>query len=121
MYISAGTAGALRKNSREGEAAVLNAMIIDRRDNVAVAIEPIEKGGLAVYALEGQNAALTAAEDITIYHKIAVRDIPKGEAVVKYGEHIGVAARDIRAGEHVHVHNVEERRENLGDRARGGN
>ena len=40
-------------------------------------------------------------------------DIAKGEPIVKYGEHIGLAARDIKKGEHVHCHNLEEHRENL--------
>ena len=30
-----------------------------------------------------------------------------------YGEHIGIAVADIKAGEHVHIHNVEGHRENL--------
>ena len=54
-----------------------------------------------------------AGEDITIYHKLAACDIAKGQPIVKYGEHIGLAARDIKAGEHVHCHNLEEHRENL--------
>ena len=33
-------------------------------------------------------------------------DIAEGEAVVKYGEHIGVATAPIAKGAHVHVHNV---------------
>ena len=90
-----------------------NAMIIDPKDNVAVAIEPIAKGTAAVCVAGGKEASVTALEDITIYHKLATRDIAKGEPVVKYGEHIGVAACDIKAGEHVHVHNVEGHRENL--------
>ena len=90
-----------------------NAMIIDARDNVAVAIEPIGKGEAVTYQGQGEEKDLRALEDITIYHKIAVRDIPEGEPIVKYGEHIGVAARSIRAGEHVHTHNVQSRRENL--------
>ena len=88
-------------------------MIIDPKDNVAVAIEPIAKGTAAVWVAGGKEASVTALEDITIYHKLATRDIAKGEPVVKYGEHIGVAACDITAGEHVHVHNVEGHRENL--------
>ncbi len=88
-------------------------MIIDPKDNVAVAIEPIAKGTAAVWVAGGKEASVTALEDITIYHKLATRDIAKGEPVVKYGEHIGVAACDIKAGEHVHVHNVEGHRENL--------
>lgn len=90
-----------------------NAMIIDPKDNVAVAIEPIAKGTAAVWVAGGKEASVTALEDITIYHKLATRDIAKGEPVIKYGEHIGVAACDIKAGEHVHVHNVEGHRENL--------
>ena len=90
-----------------------NAMIIDAKDNVAVAIEPIAKGDNAVYVCEGREVSLPVLEDITIYHKLATRDIAKGEPVVKYGEHIGVASSDIKAGEHVHVHNVEGHREDL--------
>ena len=90
-----------------------NAMIIDAKDNVAVAIEPIAKGDAAVYVCEGKEVSLPVLEDITIYHKLATRDIAKGEPVVKYGEHIGIASSDIKAGEHVHVHNVEGHREDL--------
>ena len=90
-----------------------NAMIIDAKDNVAVAIEPIAKGDAAVYVCEGKEVSLPALEDITIYHKLATRDIAKGEPVVKYGEHLGLASSDIKAGEHVHVHNVEGHREDL--------
>ena len=90
-----------------------NAMIIDAKDNVAVAIEPIAKGDNAIYVCEGKEVSLPALEDITIYHKLAVRNITKGEPVVKYGEHIGIASSDIKAGEHVHVHNVEGHREDL--------
>lgn len=92
---------------------MLNTMIIDARDNVAVAIEPIQKGDPATYLLDGETKTLTAQEDITIYHKLAVRDIPAGTPVIKYGEHIGIASKNIGAGEHVHEHNVASHRENL--------
>ena len=46
-----------------------NAMIIDGKDNVAVAIEPIAKGDTVTYAADGQDVSLTAAQDIIIYHK----------------------------------------------------
>ena len=90
-----------------------NAMIIDAKDNVAVAIEPIAKGDTVTYVCGGKDVSLIALEDITIYHKLATRDIAKGEPVVKYGEHIGIASCDIKTGEHVHVHNVEGHREDL--------
>ncbi len=93
---------------------MLNAMIVEAaKDNVIVAIEPITKGDKVVYNCAGQEMTLTALEDVTIYHKLAACDIAKGEPIVKYGEHIGLAARDIKAGEHVHCHNLEEHRENL--------
>ena len=94
---------------------MINAMIIDPSDNVIVAIEPIHAGEAVNYLCEGKVHTLTAASDITIYHKLACRPIAKGEPVCKYGQHIGVAACNIQPGEHVHVHNVESKRENLED------
>ena len=39
-------------------------------------------------------------------HKYALRDIPRGADVVKYGMPIGHATQDIPRGAHVHVHNL---------------
>lgn len=39
-------------------------------------------------------------------HKIATRAIANGEAVRRYGQIIGFASQDIRAGQHVHTHNL---------------
>src|SRR5471030_156638 len=39
-------------------------------------------------------------------HKIAVREVKAGSPVRRYNQIIGFATRDIRAGEHVHVHNI---------------
>ncbi len=40
-------------------------------------------------------------------HKYAVRDITKGERIIKYGFPIGVATEDIPKGEHIHSHNMK--------------
>src|SRR5262245_2566913 len=71
-------------------------------DNVAVAARPLAAG------LEVQSGGdtLTVAGRITLGHKLALRPIGAGEAVLKYGQVIGFAGRDIAPGEHVHVHNV---------------
>lgn len=90
-----------------------NAMLIDPADNVVVAIEPIAKDSPVEYDCGGETRRLTALEDITIYHKLACRDIAQGEPVVKYGQHIGSAVTDIKAGQHVHVHNVESHSTNV--------
>ena len=39
-------------------------------------------------------------------HKVATRDIAKGDAVKRYNQIIGVAREAIRRGQHVHVHNL---------------
>lgn len=91
-----------------------NAMLIDSADDVVVAIEPIGKGETVEYDCNGETVQFPALEDITIYHKVARNDIPAAAPVSKYGQHIGVAACDIKKGEHVHVHNLSSHRENLG-------
>ncbi|MBQ2714823.1 MAG: altronate dehydratase, partial [Clostridia bacterium] len=45
--------------------------------------------------------------DITDGHKYAVRDIACGENIIKYGNPIAHATKDIKAGEHVHTHNAK--------------
>ncbi len=45
--------------------------------------------------------------DIPAGHKVALTAIRAGEAVVKYGDPIGMAACDIAPGEHVHTHNLK--------------
>ena len=39
-------------------------------------------------------------------HKIATKDISNGGPIIKFGQPIGIAKKNISAGEHVHVHNV---------------
>ena len=86
---------------------MINALIIDEKDDVAVAIEEIKNGTEGNFRLKNGIKTVKVAGDIPIYHKFALNDIPKGVAVIKYGEHIGVATVDIKKGEHVHVHNVK--------------
>ena len=40
-------------------------------------------------------------------HKYALRDISKGEQVIKYGYPIGIATEDIPKGAHIHSHNMK--------------
>jgi len=47
-------------------------------------------------------------------HKIASSDINKGQQVTKYGQFIGFATSNIKAGEHVHTHNLEFRNTDTG-------
>jgi altronate hydrolase len=44
---------------------------------------------------------------IKMGHKVAVKPVTQGEAVIKYGQVIGFASKDIAPGEHVHSHNLQ--------------
>jgi altronate dehydratase len=68
------------------------------RDDVVILVEPAEAGD------EVQN--IRARDPLAVGHKMAIRAIPAGAPVHKYGQIIGLATRDIFAGEHVHSHNL---------------
>jgi len=80
------------------------AIKINDKDNVAVCVGPIKKGELINCG--GVNDRIVAVMDIEAGHKIAIRSIKKGSYVIKYGEVIGVAVKDISKGAHVHLHNM---------------
>ncbi len=77
-------------------------LVINEKDNVAVAIEDVVKGERLVF----QGDEITALEDIDKGHKVAVRDIALNEDVIKYGYPIGHSVKPIAAGEYVHTHNI---------------
>lgn len=71
---------------------------IHDRDNVAVAIDELKKNEV----IEG----ITILTDVPKGHKFALKDIPQNSEVIKYGQVIGLASEDIKAGSHVHSHNM---------------
>lgn len=76
-------------------------------DAVGVAVHDISPGAAVPGRVQnGGPLELDVLEPVPLGHKIALRDIAQDEQVVKYGVPIGRATRPIRAGEHVHVHNV---------------
>ena len=81
-------------------------LVISVRDNVATALERLEPGR----RIEVENLVVDVVEPIAAGHKIALRPIPAGAAVFKYGSAIGLATIDIPAGAHVHTHNVASSR-----------
>lgn len=85
---------------------MVNALRIDRSDSVAVALVDLAAGAPITFA-DSNGQRLVAREPIPFGHKVALAPIRQGEHVIKYGASIGVAARDITPGEHVHVHNLK--------------
>lgn len=75
---------------------------ITDHDNVVVALHPIAKGT----AVEVAGKTVTALEDIPQGHKMALEKIKEGGQVLKYGNAIGHATKDIPAGSWVHTHNM---------------
>jgi altronate hydrolase len=69
-------------------------------DTVAVALQPVEAG------IDAPEDGVVALEPIPQGHKIALKDHAPGEIVRKYGLPIGRATQAIRAGAHVHIHNL---------------
>jgi altronate dehydratase small subunit len=77
------------------------------RDNVVTA-KSLIKAGTVLHFPKGKK--VKTKEEIPFGHKVALRKIAKGRAVIKYGERIGKAVRPIASGELVHTHNVEGER-----------
>jgi len=91
---------------------VKKAIQIDGRDNVATVTSEVMKGE-AVEVLSPEGEVLVkpkVAADVPFGHKIALRDLGKGDEIFKYGEVIGVASEAIGLGAWVHTHNVESAR-----------
>jgi altronate dehydratase len=91
------------------------ALVISARDNVATALEPLDPGT----TISVRGTIVTVVEKIPAGHKVALRAIPAGGAVLKYGSEIGIASTDIAPGAHVHVHTVASTR-GRGDLRSGG-
>jgi altronate dehydratase len=79
---------------------------LHREDNVAVSLFDFAKGN----AVDIEGTRILLKDPVEYGHKFALKDIRAGEPIIKYAETIGIAGRDISAGEHVHVHNVKSLR-----------
>jgi len=89
----------------------VKAIMIDARDNVATLIADASAKDTVTVTLDGKKKmTVKAVQKIPFGHKIAIAPIKKGETVFKYGTSIGSASKNIKAGEHVHVHNIESNR-----------
>ena len=84
----------------------VDAIALDDGDSVATALRRIDKGSAIAVGYPDRRIDLAVQEDIPIYHKIALDDLPAGAAVRKHGHVIGHATEAITAGTLVHIHNV---------------
>ncbi|MFL6073693.1 MAG: UxaA family hydrolase [Mycobacteriales bacterium] len=76
-------------------------------DDVGIARQALAAGDPVVDGVAARDA-------VPAGHKVALRDLPAGAPVHKYGQLIGYTTAPVAAGEHVHAHNLEFRA--VGDR-----
>jgi hypothetical protein len=81
-------------------------IVISSADNVATALEALEAGRV----IQHGGTTITVREPIPRGHKLALKALAAGDAVIKYGSSIGIATVEIASGAHVHTHNVSSER-----------
>ena len=74
-------------------------LVINERDNVAVALCNLKKG----YTENG----ITLLSDVPFGHKVLLSDLNCGENVIKYGCPIGHVTENCKKGSYVHEHNLK--------------
>lgn len=83
------------------------AVVLHGDDNVASALADLEAGEeVSAEIPGGAQVVVSLVGGIPLGHKFALRDIPYGAEVIKYGVPIGRATQDVRRGEHVHTQNL---------------
>ena len=88
-------------------------IIHDEKDNVGVVvIENTKKGqDCSAWIMESDKTIkVPSTNDVLLGHKIALKDLKVGDTIFKYGHDIGKVVKDIKKGEHVHVHNVKTKK-----------
>ena len=57
-----------------------------------------------------KSVSIQSKDEITLGNKIAMADLNEGDTILKYGHDIGKVVKNIKKGEHVHVHNVKTKK-----------
>jgi altronate dehydratase small subunit len=86
------------------------ALVLHDDDDVAVLLEALGQGSVVMVSQGETTISLCLREALPLGHKIALRDLPAGHHVRKYGEVIGALRHPVTAGDHVHIHNLDSLR-----------
>ena len=91
---------------------MIHFLVHDAKDDVGVAVVDIDSGSQCSGRIlsDDKPVEASAIEQIPLGHKIALRDFAVGDTVTKYDCPIGKVIKPIRAGQHVHVHNLKTKR-----------
>lgn len=82
------------------------ALVLDPRDNVAVALTRLNKGEKCVVRYEDRHDSVEVLEDIEFGHKFALIPLAAHHPVLKYGEEIGRMKQEVAPGQWIHLHNM---------------
>ena len=80
-------------------------IVLHPDDSVAIAADELAPG-TTVAAANSVHGKIVARDAVPRGHKIALRDLGAGDAVLKFGQPIGITTAAVASGEHVHVHNL---------------
>jgi len=83
-------------------------MVMNPDDNVAVCLRELKAGEEVNLSYNDKEHRIKIIAPIPLGHKVALKEVTKGQPIVKYGQIIGKAKSDITIGQHVHVHNVSD-------------
>ncbi len=89
-----------------------NCVVINPNDTAGTLTTDVLAGDTVNYNINGNDYCLIAEDNIKIFHKIALKDIKKGDIIIKYGCKIGYATKDIKKGEHIHTQNLDSKMTN---------
>ena len=96
--------GNLRGKGKRTGSAFIHINVLD---NVVTVLEDIDAGAVICLKVGNETSSIKVKNFIPFGHKFTIEKIEKGAHVIKYGESIGKAIREIAVGEHVHVHNTD--------------
>jgi altronate hydrolase len=82
--------------------ATFDAVLLHPDDNICVAARNLDSGT----EISAGPHTVRLVESVRLGHKIALRPIAAGERVLKFGQTIGFATRDVEPGQWVHTHNL---------------
>jgi (2R)-sulfolactate sulfo-lyase subunit alpha len=92
---------------------MIHFIVHEKNDSVGVVVvEGVKAGQELTGWVMDEDETITAevVNDIPIGHKFAIKDLANNATVIKYGVDIGRTVAPIKAGEHLHVHNVKTKR-----------
>ena len=92
---------------------MIHFVVHDEGDGVGVVVvEGVKTGQELVGWIMDQDKEIKveAKNDISIGHKVSLRDHKAGDTVIKYGVDIGKVVAPIPKGAHAHVHNIKTKR-----------